>query len=264
MCKPRAGILKPLNEGREADRWSEPVGRPHLEANHVHVWRAHVPSAQSVLARLNSTLSGDEQARASQFYFRTDRTRFVVGRGALRSILSIYLDTQTENIAFRYGSHGKPAVSAPADATDIYFNLSHSKDWTVLAVARARAVGIDIEHVRSNFDYEEMAALVFSERDRRIFDGIPAHAKLRSFFDAWTGKEAYVKTVGKGLSFPLSEIEGTLRAYDAPPVSLVSSVSDAGCWSLRTLDVAEGYSGSLVVAGEVSELRCLEWNPHRP
>src|SRR5712692_3412762 len=158
--------MRNLPANKEADRWSEPVDRPHLEANHVHVWRAHVPGAQSMLARLNGTLSRDEQARASQFYFKTDRTRFVVGRGVLRSILSIYLDAKTENIAFRYGSHGKPAVSAPADATDIHFNLSHSKDWTVLAVTRAREVGIDIEHVRSNFDYEEVAASVFSESDR--------------------------------------------------------------------------------------------------
>jgi 4'-phosphopantetheinyl transferase len=216
----------------------------------------------SALARLDSTLSRDERARADRFYFERDRKRFVAGRGVLRDILSLYLDTPAGNIAFCYGRHGKLAVSAPAGGTDIYFNLSHSKDWMVCALARARAVGVDIEHVRSNIDCEEMAALVFSDSDRCNLDRVPAHAKLRSFFDAWTGKEAYVKAVGKGLFFPLPEIEGTLRPDNAPPLSRRSSVPDAGGWSRLALAVAEGYSGALVVAGELRGLRCLEWNHH--
>jgi len=209
---------------------------------------------------LYGTLSSDERARTDQFYFETDRHRFVVGRGVLRNILSTYLNIPAKNIRFSYGRHGKPAVSAPTNVTDIHFNLAHSGDWIVCAAARARPVGIDIEYVRSNVNHEAMAELVFSDTDRRIFERIPPQTKLKSFFDAWTGKEAYVKAIGKGLSFPLCQVEGTLRRNSARPQSRVTSVQGAGRWSFCALDVGEGYAAALVVGGDVRKLRFLQWN----
>ncbi len=104
---------------------------------------------------LRSRLSSDELARAARFHFERDRTRFSVARAALREILAHYLGTSPAEIAFVYGDHGKPALAPPYG--DLRFNLSHSHDLALCAVARGSEVGVDVERIRELDDLEGMA-----------------------------------------------------------------------------------------------------------
>ena len=52
------------------------------------------------------------------------------------------------------GEHGKPRLAAAG----LHFNLSHSGEHRVLAVAR-REVGVDVEVVRDRGDVRELAAI---------------------------------------------------------------------------------------------------------
>ncbi len=97
----------------------------------------------------NSILSSDEQARAARFRFDADRTRWIRARTALRVILSGCTGSPPHEICFELGRHGKPAL---AGGGPLEFNLSHSGDWAMVAVAQGVPVGIDIERIREDLD----------------------------------------------------------------------------------------------------------------
>ncbi|HYT95413.1 MAG TPA: hypothetical protein VEL76_42230, partial [Gemmataceae bacterium] len=56
---------------------------------------------------------------------------------------------------------GKPALS-PEFGSRLKFNLSHSADLALIAVAADADVGVDLEYIRPQSDYAEIARCFFS------------------------------------------------------------------------------------------------------
>lgn len=96
-------------------------------------------------------LSEDEATRARRLLFAQAQSRFITGRGMLRELLAAYLDIPPREIRFSYNRHGKPSLPA------LCFNLSHTADTVVYAVSRSAKVGVDIERMRRDFDWEGMS-----------------------------------------------------------------------------------------------------------
>jgi 4'-phosphopantetheinyl transferase len=159
-------------------------------------------------------LSEDETRRANRFRFEEDRIRWIRARSSLRLILSRYEGGDPAALVFRYGKHGKPAL---LPFTEIEFNLSHSGDWAMVAVARSIPVGVDIEQIRTKVD---MAALL-----RRLGEtGLPqAEPEL---YRAWTRREARTKAEGGAL---FDKPADDTRAIEiAAPQGYAASVALAG------------------------------------
>ncbi len=74
--------------------------------------------------------------------------------------------------------------------------MSHSGDLLIIAVARQRSVGVDIEQMRSDIDIDHLALMHFTAREADSITRLAGTQKLKGFFDCWTRKEAYVKAVG--------------------------------------------------------------------
>lgn len=121
--------------------------------------------------------------------------------GWMKKIVSEETGIAINKISYEYGEHGKPRLSDDLmkQVGEFEFNLSHSKDYAVLAVSDSQ-VGIDVEHIRKNRlsvakrffckeEYEDILALPEEEQDKR-------------FLEYWTMKEAYVKYLGTGMSTP--------------------------------------------------------------
>ena len=119
-----------------------------LSSDEVHIWRASLGLTSSQVQKLEQTLTIDEIGRAARYYFPNDRRRFIISRGLLRSILSFYLNTEPDQLRFRYGTNGKPLLAAATGRDILSFNLSHSGELVLYAVTRRRRVGIDLERVR--------------------------------------------------------------------------------------------------------------------
>lgn len=97
--------------------------------------------------------------------------------------------------------HGKPYL---ADYPDVHFNLSHSEGITACMV-ESRQCGIDCEKVR---EYRpNVMKRAFSEKEREMIENAPENERDLLFFTLWTLKEAYIKAIGKGLSYPMNEAE---------------------------------------------------------
>jgi 4'-phosphopantetheinyl transferase len=238
--------------------WTEPVRHPALAEGEVHVWRARLDTDADRRAMLATLLSADERERAGRFVFDRDRDRYVVGRGSLRMLLGRYLETPPAQLRFTYGPRGKPALAAGAPALP-HFNLAHSGDLAVYALALERDVGVDVEAVRPDFATDAIARRFFSPHEVAALRALSAAQRVTAFFSCWTRKEAYIKAQGDGLSLPLDSFDVTLGPD--VPAALVSTrpdTAEASRWSLAALTPGDGYAGAVVTAGSDWQLRCWD------
>jgi 4'-phosphopantetheinyl transferase len=222
----------------------------------VHIWCASLDVPPDTSARLYATLTSDERIRSAGFRFERDRQRFIVAHGVLRDLLGRYLQSQPGRIHYVYNAFGKPSLS-PEFGSRLTFNLSHSAGLALIAIAADSSVGIDLEYIRTQSDYAEVARRFFSAAEVDELNALPGDRYTEAFFSCWTKKEAYVKACGDGLALPLDGFSVPLTADPAHgPVDLCG-------WSLYTLRPAPGYAGALAIEGTGWRLRQWQWKmPH--
>jgi 4'-phosphopantetheinyl transferase len=231
-----------------------------LSSGDVHLWRAWLDVPAPRVRSLKQTLAGDELKRAVRFYRRRDRERFVVARGLLRAILGRYLDVQPEQLRFRYGSNGKPALIAIDGQDALSFSLSHSHGLALYGITRDRRIGIDVERVRADFAYDRIARRFFSPRECAALGALAPDVRHEAFFACWTRKEAYVKATGKGLSFPLKQFEISAAPREAAGgLSAQWASGEISGWWLQGLIPAPGYVAAVAVEGRDWRLANWQW-----
>src|SRR5437667_7152661 len=122
--------------------WNSPPAKLVLTRNEVHIWRAMVEVPARAFARVQELLSSDERAKADRFLFERDRHRFLVARGFLRAILSLYLNCTPTELHFSYAEHGKPSLSGTYADVNLNFNLAHSDTLALYGITLRRAIGV--------------------------------------------------------------------------------------------------------------------------
>ncbi len=248
--------------------WHVPPADLTLGDDEIHVWRVHLALTAGDILALRRTLAADELARAKRFHFQEDRQRFIAARGALRDILGRYLQRPPQEVRFRYSAHGKPLLAAahaqedPADP-HLQFNLAHAGDLALVAVARRRPVGVDIERFRPDISQELLAARTFSPREQAQLQALPAGLQTQGFFNCWTRKEAYVKARGEGLSLPLDQFDVSLAPGEpAQLLHVAGDPQEAARWTLMELAPGPDHAAALAVPGHGWRLTCWQWQPH--
>jgi 4'-phosphopantetheinyl transferase len=232
--------------------WGSPPHVPTLTTEDVHVWRLHSALSPRDILALRCLLSADELARTKRFRFPLDRQRFIAVRGALRQILARYLDMEAHQIRFHYGPQGKPSLSGQgepghSEQLQLHFSLSHAADLALVAVARGRRVGVDIESVSPDIS-GEVVARCFSGSERDQLHALPAHIRHVAFFNCWTRKEAYLKARGEGLSLPLDQFDVSLApGVDVRLLRSAGDPEEASRWLLVELAPGPGLAAALAV-----------------
>jgi 4'-phosphopantetheinyl transferase len=231
-----------------------------LFPHEIHIWSASLDVGRAQIQDLRRTLSHDEIDKAGRFRFAKDRDRFVVGRGLLRVILGRYLNDRPQQIRFRYGSYGKPALAAQREGDRIHFNVSHSQDQVLYAFAQDRRVGIDLEYVRCLPEASDIVERYFSSRERSVFRALAPDARVEAFFRGWTCKEAYIKATGHGFSIAPDQLDVAIAPGEPPRLLNVSADPAAACrWSLYELLPTASYVAALAVEGQEGHLRRWLW-----
>ena len=237
--------------------WTTPPSSLSLSKDEVHVWSCSLNLSRSFISSLRSELSGDELDRAERFYFEIDQRRFIARRGLLRVILGRYLKINPRQLRFHYNEFGKAAMVPISSQQTISFNLSHSHGLALYAFGYGRKIGIDLERIRTDISYEQIAERFFSPQEAFELRNLPAIEKSEAFFNCWTRKEAYIKATGRGLSTPLSDFEVSL--IPGSPARLMdakSGLEETAGWSLRELMVGSNYVAALAVEGDDWQLKC--------
>lgn len=234
-----------------------------LTDNDVHIWSASLQQPARVVQRLAGVLSEDERMRAERFHFKDHRSFFIVGRGILRTLLARYLNLESQQVQVEYTQSGKPFLSPSHGVHNLCFNLSHSAAFVIYAFSKNRRIGIDIEYMRPISDMEKIAARNFSEKENRQFKTADRNGMMRAFYNCWTRKEAFIKAIGDGLSFPLHQFDVSLISGEpARILSIFGSEQAAGQWSMHELQPADGHVAALVVEGDGCSISYRQWPQH--
>jgi len=244
-----------------------------LHDDEVHVWQVDLIAWEKDADSLLGLLDPDERERAARFKFPGHRNQFVISRALLRRALGRYLGIEARAVRFRTTANGKPELAADSGlpsadlrADDLRFNLSHTEGVTVFALARHRQIGIDVERIRVDTNAMELAERFFSHAEVQWLRSQPAPEQIPAFFTCWTGKEAYIKAHGEGLSMPLSSF-GVLPAAGGASSKLQLRVygdaEEARRWSIWKLEPGSGLRAALAVEGESCSVRLGQWaSPH--
>jgi 4'-phosphopantetheinyl transferase len=245
--------------------WPAPPADVSLDWDSVHVWAVSLQVSDDTLSRLATMLVSAERRRAESFHFDRDRNRFIAGRGMLRTLLGRYLHAQPEAIWLEYGPNGKPLLAGRFARSGLQFNLTHCEDLALLAVARGRVVGVDLERIRTLNGAQEMAAFFCSPRENAEFQSLPPGERDAAFFRIWTRKEAWLKATAKGIGQSLEKVEVSFQAGEA--ARFIHLPEEAGTlasgWNLRELTPAPGFVAALAMPGETARLSCWKYKEEK-
>lgn len=218
-----------------------------VDEDGVHVWRFSLSASGVRIARLEKTLSPEERRRVAGFHAERDARRFIVARGTLRSLLGHYAQLDPGSLEFCYGRAGKPELAAPSSGARLGFNLAHSGSLALVAVARGRRVGVDLEKVREVPELDAIAQRYFSARENHDLRELPPRQRREAFFRGWTGKEAVAKGLGDGLDHPLDQIEVSLAPLEHATVVTLPRAGGTSIFTLRHVHAGTGYAAALAV-----------------
>jgi 4'-phosphopantetheinyl transferase len=227
-----------------------------LPPDEVHLWRIELATVVQGESRWQKILSPDEQTRAARFHFARDRQRFAATRALLRIVLGGYVGSEPEKLVFSYLDKGKPFLNSRGARDAIEFNVSHSGDVALLAIARGRPVGVDVEQIRENLDPLAIAHRYFSPHEQSQLGTLEERDRYAGFFRCWTRKEAYIKARGDGLSVSLNAFDVSLKPgnQDALLACRIAE-PDITTWLLREVTAGEGYAAALCVQGRGWQLQ---------
>jgi 4'-phosphopantetheinyl transferase len=222
----------------------------------VDVWLISLVGPDAVKESLVEILSSDEQERAARFKFDKHRRLYVAAHAAVRSILAKYLNTKPAALEFVNGSNGKPSLAGELAKSELRFNLSHSHEMALLGITRTREIGVDIEWIKEDYGYDEVAERFFAAKEVAEMRALPISLQRQAFFKCWTSKEAFLKAKGTGLSGKLDEVEIILT--DDQRVHIRASVPG---WTLSELTPGNGYEAAVVIEGGSQPVNCYRWQP---
>jgi 4'-phosphopantetheinyl transferase len=189
------------------------------------------------LGGLLGKLPDDERERAERFRVESARRRFVLARTLLRRELSSRVGRAPDALVFGVRPHGKPHLVEPVCHPAPTFNLSHSGDLVVLAVAEVD-VGADVESLRPVPNAEKLARRFFSPAECRAIAELDGAFRDHAFLRVWTQKEAYLKGTGLGVGMRLREVETEPDPAAAPRlIAIGGDPAEAVRWKLHEVEI---------------------------
>lgn len=232
-------------------KWIDKFPGGLLENDQIHIWQASLDYNKSKFNLLIGSLSEDEIERSNRFYFEKDRMQFIVRRGILKQIISKYLEINPKNLLFEYNPFGKPFLVTNSLKNNIKFNMSHSKNMALYCISSQKDVGIDIEFTQKKVEFHLIIERFFSHNEKAFIQKITTNKRKEAFFKIWTRKEAILKAIGKGISFPLEKVDVSFNKENF--IIRINDNDDGQCtessWYVEDLLPTKDYVASIAIEG---------------
>lgn len=232
-----------------------------VERTAIHVLRVWLPDWSAWADNNRRMLSEDERRRADRFYFDPARRRFQVCRAVLRNVLARCLDRDPAELAFEYGAHGKPQLSAAQNADHLSFNMAHSADVGLIAIAWNGDLGVDVEAIPSAPSWTSIAQRFLAPAEWAQLQALPEALQSTGFYRVWSCKEAYMKATGHGMSLPLGRF--AVCADPRLPARLVEvrdEPAETARWYVRALHPAQDYAAAVMWDGPATAVAQWTWS----
>lgn len=240
---------------RDGDATSEMEadGRLCLAPRTIHLFTVDLGRAGRIMECLDELLPVEERAGV-RFSERQPRDkRACVARVYLRHILGRCSGRDPGSLAFSREPGGKPKLRDEQRLERIRFNVAHSADLMLVAVALDIPIGIDVEELRPIDSMLSIAGYYFSDAELAELLAVRAEDRLRAFYNGWTRKEAFVKATGEGMARDFRSFDVSLLPSATPRVAAVRagrSMEDPDAWQVFAFEPHTGYVAAVVVRGE--------------
>jgi len=192
---------------------------PVTSCHTAHVLYAPVSYNPEVTRCCTSVLSDTELQRADRFTIQAEKALFIQRRAFRRFCGTLVPGSaqQISKIAFNETGNGRPYL---ADLPDYWFSFSSCRFGFAGAWSSTHGVGIDLEDQTRDLETMTLARQFFTVAEARAVEKIGGVARLQTFFQFWSLKEAALKSIGEGLPFGLDtfefELQPNLRVVHAP------------------------------------------------
>ena len=207
-------------------------------------------------------LSESEKFNINKIKIDEVRTRSISSKFITKFILSGYIGVDIQNITFSYNEFGKPEILHSLNPLNLQFNVSHSGDLGIMVVTIGNSVGIDIEKITDLENMDEIINLCFSDQEINFMTGLDKPFKTEIFYKIWTGKEAFVKALGTGLSFPLKNISFRLNDNRTLIIDEIFLQRDPyNNWQVYNFNPGDKYTSTLVVNNNLFTTKHFVWSP---
>lgn len=193
-------------------------------------------------------LSAAEITQADGFITDELKRLFVIRRGLLRNLLQSYTGLTAAEIHFKHNAYGKPHLHPAQNSAAFYFNISHTDSMMLIGITQHREIGVDIESMKPDTDYLNIARSFFSTQEYTALSQLPLSEQCAAFYRAWTRKEAYIKALGEGLSCPLNSFSVSLDAQQPAKLLATQRHGDTPAqWQLFDTPYDEHRCGALAL-----------------
>ncbi|WP_316820155.1 4'-phosphopantetheinyl transferase family protein [Pedobacter gandavensis] len=152
--------------------------------------------------RAEDILSAEELAKAARFLQQQSKENYTVRKYFLRKLLSVFTGIPPTELVFKLMANKKPGMDG------LFFNVSHSRDLITIAFS-STDIGIDLEYIDPNFQYQDIMALCFSKEEILLVE--MADQPMLAFYLIWTRKEAIIKATGEGIEEQLQTVPSLQR-----------------------------------------------------
>ncbi|MEK7866018.1 MAG: amino acid adenylation domain-containing protein [Planctomycetota bacterium] len=222
--------------------WSPRGDAPPISPGEVHVWLLAPPADDDRTRTLDALLDASESARANALVSPGHRAAFISAHGQAREVLASYLGLAARGLEFVLGPGGKPCLADRflTVGTPLRFNLTHSGETALLAVALGREVGVDVECMRHVSSANEIARRHLAPEAATGLERLTGNELDVAFLAAWTRHEALLKAQGRGLF------------DEARP-------GDDRSWEVVQLDAVPGLAAAVAFERGPTRLRTYTW-----
>lgn len=235
--------------GTEWRCWS---GNSHLRSNEVHLWRVNLAALRDSSPDV-SLLSPEESARAERLLDAPRKEYFMASRVALRRILAEYLRQSPQSLHITLLPGGKPVLATHSDQPHVQFNLSHSGNWLVVALAADITLGVDIEIIKPVPHKQWALQNLFSVADRQELAHFSDELQELAFLRAWTKKEAVLKALGSGFAHSNDVIQADCLSERRSASQAYTLIHGKPFW-IAGFEPAPGYLGTLAVNSKIEPI----------
>jgi len=221
---------------------------PHAYAAGVELLCATFDFRMNLHESAFAVLSDEERTSAARFLRHEDAIRFATTRVVLRHALAKRSGLAADELRLQRDEVGRPRLASTKGHMRIPldFNVSHSGQHALIALATGRRVGVDIETRRADLNWQTLSTAVFAPQDASYVAALPAHVRVDAFYDVWTAKEALLKALGIGIGRGMTWFSVLGGKQGEPLVPVISKQMHAAC-TLTAFDAAwcivpAGYS----------------------
>jgi 4'-phosphopantetheinyl transferase len=206
----------------------------------VYLWKVFCPDhAASLSDHKQRFFTKDDLVDSTRYRTEKDLERFILARAYLRYLSATYLSLPHEDIRLAKSSHGKPYWDGVSQK--LFFNISHSGQWVLLAFSSDAELGVDIQSVGTSKRIDDIVKRRFHEDEQAYYNDLPVHHKPEMFYRMWVCKEAIIKAQGLA-------VHGNLDQLNVLPClnTHFEELEEAACM-VREVDVARGYKAAIAV-----------------